>query len=214
MSVARFTPAERAYHWIYALAFIVLAVTGFILFVPWTAFAAGEAGQTTRLVHRLASVPLLAAPLLMLIACRRRFLGDLREAFTWRRDDWVSLRVLITRSYWTGDKDGLPPQGKFMAGQKLNIVFQAVTFVALGVTGLALWLGKGALPAGLMNGLVLLHALSAILATCIAIVHIYMVTTMPFTRGAIGTMFTGRMPDDLARSHHARWYEGASGKDA
>ena len=210
-TVPRFTPLERAYHWSYAAAFIVLAVTGFVLLVPWTAFSAGEAGQANRLLHRIFGVVLMVAPLLMLIFARRGFIEDLREAHTWRREDWTSLSVLLRRSYWTGDKTGLPPQGKFMAGQKLNIVFQAVYFGALAASGLVMWLGKGTVPHEIMRFMILIHTLSAIGATCFAIVHVYMVTTMPFTRGAIATMFTGRMDEGLARSHHPKWHARITG---
>jgi formate dehydrogenase subunit gamma len=195
----------RVFHWVYFASFAILAVTGFILFFPWTPFAVGEAGQAGRLLHRIFAVVLMVAPIVTLLVARRGFWRDTREGFRWGAEDRKSFGVLVRRTYWTGDATGLPPQGKFMIGQKLNIAVQVVMFGVLAVTGLVMWLGKGVLPQGLMLAMILLHALAAIAATCIAIVHIYMVTTLPFTRDAIGTMFTGKMPEDYARSHHAGW---------
>ena len=204
-TVQRFTTAERVYHWVYFIAFAILAVTGFVLLFPWTPFSAGEAGQTNRLLHRIFGVLLIVAPVVTLLVSRRGFGNDLREAFRWDRDDLRSFAVMARRTYWTGDTTGVPPQGKFMPGQKINIVAQTLLFAALAATGLVLWLAKGTAPQWLMQLMIVLHALAAIGATCMVIVHIYMVTTLPFSRGAVGAMFTGRISEDLARSHHPRW---------
>jgi formate dehydrogenase gamma subunit len=204
-TVQRFTGAERVFHWVYFVAFAVLAVTGFVLLWPWTPFSVGEAGQTNRLLHRIFGVLLMVAPVVIFLASRRGFLADLREGFRWGRDDWRSFGVMLRRTYWTNDTTGLPPQGKFMPGQKFNIIAQTLLFFVLAATGLVLWLAKGAAPAWVMLTMIVLHSLAAIGATVVVIIHIYMVTTLPYTRGAIGSMFTGRMSEDLAQSHHPRW---------
>jgi formate dehydrogenase subunit gamma len=202
----------RVHHWLYAAAFLVLVVTGAVLFLPWTSWSVAEAGQTNRLVHRIAAVVLLLVPLIPLLFARRSFLADVKIGFRWKKDDATALKVLIGKTYWNGDPTGLPPQGKFMAGQKLNILAQTVFFFAMVATGFVLWFGKGVLPQWLMQLSVLVHALSAIGAVVIALVHVYMVTLLPFTKGAIGTMFTGRMRADFARSHHAGWQPESEAK--
>lgn len=206
-TIVRFTAAERLFHWVYFVAFAVLAVTGGFLYIPWLAFTMGEAGETNRLLHRIFAVVLILAAVLPLAFSPRAFFKDLREAFTWRAEDFTSLRILFTRYYWTGSKTGLPQQGKFTAGQKLNIVMQIVGFAVLAVTGILAWIGPGILSAGVLRWSLLLHGLAAAAATCFVLVHIYMVTILPMTRSVIASMFLGTMSEEYAREHHTRWYE-------
>ena len=201
----RFSAAERVFHWTYAVAFVALLVTGAFLYLPWTAFAMGEAGETSRLLHRLFAVMLVASPLVTLAWSAHGFASDLREALTWRRDDLSALRILLTRYYWTGDARGVPPQGKFTAGQKLNIAVQMVAFGVLAATGVLLWLGKGRVPIDVLRWSVVLHALAAVASTCFVLVHVYMTVALPMTKGAIASMLLGTMDEDYAERHHPGW---------
>jgi len=98
--LVRFTRGERLFHWVNFITFVVLAVTGTFLYVPWRPYAAGEAGETSRYLHRLMAIVFIATPILtMLLSRGRGFLGDLREAFTWRAEDFRALGVLVTRTY-------------------------------------------------------------------------------------------------------------------
>ena len=203
--VVRFSAAERLFHWAYAIAFIVLALTGAVLYLPWVSLSMGEAGETLRLLHRIFAVVLLATPLLPLLLSPRGFLADLRGA-AWRFQDVRAAWVLLTRYYWTGDPRGLPPQGKFTAGQKINIAMQIVAFVVMGATGLLLWLGRGLVPLEALRWSVTLHATAAVIATCFAIAHIYMVTMLPMTRDAVATMILGTMDRHYAEEHHPGWF--------
>lgn len=156
-SVVRHGAAVRLFHWIYAVAFVVLAVTGFVLLIPWTAMATGEAGETNRFLHRIFGVVMIVAPLLTLVIAFRDFLRDLVLAFSWKRKDLVTMKVLFSRTYWTGSTEGLPSQGRFMAGQKINIATHVLIWVALVVTGLVMWFGKGVVPPGFMAFMILVH---------------------------------------------------------
>lgn len=204
--IPRFTAAERAFNWVYFVLFLVLATTGAFLYVPWFAFSIGEAGETSRLLHRLFAVAFLAVPILTLIFSREGFLADLREGLSWTAEDLKALRVLVTRYYWTGDLTGLPPQGKFTAGQKLKIGMQVLAFAVMAGTGLVQWFGRGLLPVWALRWSLVLHGAAAAVATCFVIVHVYMVTLMPFTRQTISAIFLGTVPEELARAHHPQWY--------
>jgi formate dehydrogenase subunit gamma len=203
--VVRFSAAERVFHWAYAVAFVALALTGAVLYLPAVSLATGEAGTALRLLHRIFAVILLAAPLMPLVGSRGRFVGDLRDALAWRGADVRSAWILLTRYYWTGDGRGLPPQGKFTAGQKINIAMQAIAFAVLGATGVILWLGRDVAPVGIVRWSVLLHAAAAVGATCLGIIHVYMVTMLPMTKGAVATMILGTMDARYAAEHHPRW---------
>ena len=204
--ILRFSAGERIFHWVYFLFFVVLAATGAFLYVPWPAFTVGEAGETSRLLHRIFAVGFLASPLLPLVISPRRYLRNLGEAFSWRGEDVRGLWVILTRYYWTGSQRGLPPQGKFTAGQKLHVALQFVASAVIGVTGLMLWFGPGHLSRGWLGGSVLLHGLSAVVVVCFVLVHLYMVVVHPLTNEAIAAMTLGTVSDDYARTHHPRWY--------
>ena len=204
--ILRFSAGERIFHWVYFLFFVVLAGTGAFLYVPWPAFAVGEAGETSRLLHRLFAVGFLASPLLPLVISPRRYLRNLGEAFSWRGEDVRGLWVILTRYYWTGNQQGLPPQGKFTAGQKLHVAMQFVASAVIGVTGLILWFGPGYLSRGWLGWSVLLHGLSVVVVMCFVLVHLYMVVVHPLTNEAIAAMTLGTVSDDYARTHHPRWY--------
>jgi formate dehydrogenase subunit gamma len=204
--ILRFSAGERIFHWVYFLFFVMLAGTGAFLYVPWPAFTAGEAGETSRLLHRLFAVGFLASPLLPLVISPRRYLRNLGEAFSWRAEDVRGLWVILTRYYWTGSQRGLPPQGKFTSGQKLHVAMQFVASAVIGVTGLILWFGPGYLSHGWLGWSVLLHGLSAVVVVCFVLVHLYMVVVHPLTNEAIAAMTLGTVSDDYARTHHPRWY--------
>lgn len=205
--VLRFTSAERVFHWTYFVTFVALALTGAFLYVPWRPFATAEAGETSRLVHRIFAVVFLASPVLPLIFSPRRYLRNLRDAFRWRGADLRSLWMLLTRYYWTGDAKGLPPQGRFTAGQKLHVVIQFLLSGVLAVTGLALWAYFSGLPMVGLQWSVILHGLSAVIAVCFVAIHVYMVTLHPMTNQAIAAMTLGTVFEEYARRHHPRWYE-------
>ena len=201
----RFSAPERVFHWTYFVAFVVLVATGAFLYLPWTAFTMGAAGETSRLLHRLFAVVLVVSPLVTLAWSPRDFLADLHMALTWSRDDLSALRILLTRYYWSGDDRGLPPQGKFTAGQKLNIAVQIAAFVVLAATGALLWLGRGRVPVEVLRWSVVLHALAAVASTSFAVVHVYMTVALPMTKGAVASIVLGTMDEDHARRHHPRW---------
>jgi formate dehydrogenase subunit gamma len=205
-SLLRFSAGERIFHWVYFLSFVVLAVTGAFVYVPWLAFAVGEAGETSRLLHRLFALAFLASPLLPLVISPRRYLRNLGEAFSWRAEDVRGLWFILTRYYWTGNRQGLPPQGKFTAGQKLHVVMQFMASAVIGATGLILWFGPPYLSVVWLRWSVLLHSLSAVVALCFVLVHLYMVVVHPLTNEAIAAMTLGTVSEDYARTHHPRWH--------
>lgn len=203
----RFTKGERLFHWVYFVAFAVLALTGAFLYLPWLPFSIGEAGEMSRFIHRLFAVVLMAVPILTLVFSPRGFLADLKEGLSWRGEDLRALGIFLTRYYWTGDSRGLPPQGKFTAGQKLNVTMQVLTFIVMAVTGLILWLGAGYVPIWALRWSVVLHGLAAFGVTCFVLVHIYMVTILPMTNRAIASIIVGTVSEEYAREHHPRWVE-------
>jgi formate dehydrogenase subunit gamma len=110
--VRRFGRTERALHWVHASAFLVLLVTGLVLYVPRLSEAVGRRPQVKE-VHLYTAVGWAVAVALVVA------LGD-RAAL--RR---------IPR-----------PQGRFNAGQKLNAALTAAFAFLFAVSGILLWAGE------------------------------------------------------------------------
>jgi len=206
--IKRFSASERIAHWLQFLAFTVLLGTGGFLYMPaLQAFAIGPAGEAARVAHRVAAVVFMLCPLVYLIGDSKGFFGSLRDTFTWGADDFKWLK-LAWRFYTQGtDADGIPPQGKYNAGQKLNALVQITIFILFTVTGLIMWFGHGTIPAGLFLWSVVIHDLSVTAALGFFALHLYLVAIHPFTREAITSMFEGVVTREYAKEHHTKWYE-------
>ena len=205
-TVTRFTGLERGLHFVYLLSFLTLTATGFVLFLPQLqAWAVGPAGQLNRLVHRIAALGLMGASVAYFWFGREQWRDSLRWILEWTRADRDWLRPGL-RFYWTGDRTGMPPQGKFNTGQKANAVVQGACFVVFVVTGLVLWFWGGG-PAWLARSSVILHDVAFLLSFGGFMTHFYLTLIHPHTREHAAAMVDGTIPEEDARVMYPRWYE-------
>ncbi len=207
--IKRFSASARIAHWLQFLAFTVLLGTGAFLYTSvLQAFAIGEAGTAARLSHRIAAVVFMICPLIYLIGDVRGFFDSLRAAFAWGPSDFNWLRS--GWAYYTkGSEVDIPPQGRYNAGQKLNILVQIIIFILFVVTGLIMWFGPTLLnvSANVFLWAVIIHDLSVTVALAFFFLHLYLVAIHPFTRESITAMFEGVVTREYAEEHHAKWYE-------
>lgn len=196
--VLRYVPAQRAIHWVGVGSFLVLLLTGALLVPPLGVLAAGG---WSRLLHRVAALPFLALPAAYVILLPQQARELLHESFTFRRADLAWLAGMPR--YLLGRTEGLPPQGRINAGQKLHHAATFLMFGTVSASGLALWLGKGHLgPAGLALAAIVHDASMAGLAV-LMIGHVY----FTFLYGALPAMRTGYVSEAYAREEHRAWYE-------
>jgi formate dehydrogenase subunit gamma len=216
--IPKYTLIERFGHWLHTATFVPLAITGLILYVPlFQSLAQGQAGYLVRLVHRVTAILFGLLPILYFIIEPRRFIMSIRE-FLFDRDDigWV----LNAFSYYLlGRHTAMPPQGRFNTGEKMNGLIMCVTWVVLGVTGLVMWFGKGAVsvgpfrlglvvPPGLFHWMVLMHDVTMIVAVCMFLVHLYLAVAHPLMWAGLVSMRFGVTSAAYAAEHHAKWYYG------
>lgn len=205
--IQRFSAYERVVHWLHFAAFSVLVVTGLFLYVPlFQPYTIGEAGEASRLLHRIAAVVFFAGPFLYLFLQPRRFLENVRESLTWGLDDLSWLRY-AWGYYTAGEKGQMAPQGKFNTGQKLNNVVQILGFGVFSVTGFIMWFGKEAVPAVVMQWSVLLHDLMMIIMVVFFLIHLYLVLVHPRMRESITAMVMGVVSEEFGAEHHPKWLE-------
>jgi formate dehydrogenase subunit gamma len=213
--VERYSKATRYLHWTHAVSFTLLILTGLILFVPALGFLAED--SWTRLIHRIAAVMFVIAPMIYIPLNWNRSSHGIKEAFKWGWDDIKWLKA-APRYYFLCDEDIMPPQGHMNVGQKLWWLIVLVFGSVFIITGGIMWFAKNSAPPGLLQWAVIIHDVSFIITILMFFVHIYMSVVHPLTRplkgGSWDSMVSGKMSSDFAKSHYGKWYEEVTKKES
>ena len=201
--VSRYTTAARINHWITAVSLILLALSGLALFHPSLYFLTYlfGGGQMTRIIHPWIGVVLGIS-----------FLGLFLRFFAlnfWNRDDTVWMKNL--GSVINNKEEGLPELGKYNAGQKLVFWLLSILTVLLLGSGFALWdtyfASYTTIDQKRLSAVV--HALCAIGAILIWIVHVYAAI---WVKGTMSAMTRGSVSGGWAWKHHRKWFRQEVGK--
>jgi cytochrome b subunit of formate dehydrogenase len=186
----RFTKTERAAHWLIAVAFGVMLLSGGQVPHHWS-------WTTTALdVHVGAAVVLVAGLTGLLLFGNGRALS--KTARELRRIDagdraWLSPDRILTRR-------PAPPVGRFNGGQKMNARLALLGLLGLYSTGIYLLVvGRSAFGH--------LHGPFAFLTTALIAGHIFMAVINPSTRHGLRGMTLGSVDREWAAHHFPRWVE-------
>jgi len=198
--VERFTLAERWAHWMMAISFCVLGVTGLTtLFgkhvvlpvIGYTLFAWLSA--LAKNLHNFVA-PLFIASLLVFIVM---FLKDnvyQKGDLGWFAKAW---RMFIKGEH--------VPSWRFNMGEKAYFWFGVVGLcLVLGVTGLILLFPNFDQVRATMQLASIVHAVAAMLMIALALGHIYVGTIG--VEGAFRNMADGATDEVWAKEHHELWY--------
>lgn len=206
VTVDRYSGAERANHWVTAVSLVLLAISGLAFFHPSLFFLSGlfGGGSAARMLHPWIGV-------LLFFSFTRLFLRFRRENL-WKRDDTTWLAHVGDEL--SGHEERLPEVGKYNAGQKLVFWSMSALVLILIVTGVVIWdqyfYAYTSIPAKRIA--VLVHALAAIVAILVVIVHVYAAF---WVRGTLGAMTQGVVTGGWAWRHHRKWLKELAGsKDA
>ena len=202
--VEKYSKPARVLHWVHTGAFIILFLTGLVLFIPQLSFLAED--SWTRIIHRIAAVIFVVVPLLYLIRFPKRAWHEVKGAFTWSSEDMGWLKA-APRYYFLGDEKGMPPQGAMNSGQKIWWLMVLVFGVLFVITGAVMWFAKAAAPSALLQWTVFIHDVSFIATGAMLFVHIYLGVFHPLMTEAWRSMTEGKISEEYARSHHLKWYE-------
>jgi len=208
--VERFKKRTICLHWIHTAAFLILLVTGAILFFP--GIGGPAAGGLTRLIHRIAVVFFVAIPVIYSVFNPRTALHFIKETLTWGKEDigWVEAAPL----YYFGVADEkMPPQEHVNTGQKMWQLIVLGTSVLFFVSGLIMWFFKGTVPAGLFQWCVIAHDVAFLLAFLMLLVHIYTGSIHPRMTESLRSMWDGRISKKYAKSHYGKWYDKISANE-
>lgn len=207
--IPKYTTMERFFHWGHTVTFLGLAATGMILFFPFLRpLAQGESGQFIRLMHRATAIAYGALPLIYVIVEPRRVWLSLKSVFRVSGNDLEWVKGMIPY-YLMGRHEAMAPQDRFNTGEKVNAAVIIVGSVIFAVTGLLMWFGKGIVPIGVYQALVVVHDIAMIVTVCMFIVHFYLAVVHPLMWAGLVSMRFGVTSAAYAQEHHAQWYYGA-----
>lgn len=200
----RYNANERSNHWGVALLFILAGLSGLALFHPalfWLSNLFGG-GPWTRILHPFIGVAMSVLFVLMAL----RFAG--RNKLKAHDRKWLSQ----WRKVLTNNEEGLPPVGKYNAGQKILFWTLVISMLMLTLTGIVIWRAyfSSFFAIDIIRLASLLHAFFAFVLISSIFVHIYAAI---WVKGSVGAMVSGKVSRAWARKHHRLWYDEMRKKD-
>jgi formate dehydrogenase subunit gamma len=201
--IPRYTFAERANHWIGALAYIYLLGTGLAFWSPylfWLAAIVGG-GFVARFWHPWIGLVFTVSFFWMFFQWR----GDMQVTSS-DRVWWRSIS-----HYIRNEDEALPPTGRFNYGQKLFTWGMFYSTILMLLSGVLLWF-TGSLPWNLRYlryAAILVHASVAMITIGLFLIHVYM--SVFLEKGSFGAMVHGTVTRAWARTFHRTWYDGLGG---
>jgi formate dehydrogenase subunit gamma len=190
----RFTRTERAVHWLYASAFLVLLGSGLCLYLPSLAELVGRR-PLLKTIHIYTALACLAGLILVVaVGDRSSLRTTAHELDVWDRDDRAWFRHRNT------------PQGRLNAGQKLNAIVTASFAVLFAVTGFLLWYGERDTRFRFADT-ILIHDWLMYISFFLLLGHLYLSLVHPRTRHALVGITRGWVDEEWALQHHRKWVE-------
>ncbi len=195
--ILRFKAFERFSHWLTAVSFVVLGLTGLnitfgkILLLPLIgpeAFA--SVSQAAKYVHNFTSFAFVAGLILIAVIFFRDNLLEKVDA------DWIKQGGGFIKSKHA-------PAGRFNPGEKLVYWLSVAAGVAVSASGFLLLFPFYATDIAGMQIAQVVHAVVAVLFIALILGHIYIGTLG--MEGAFEAMGTGEVDLNWAKEHHDRW---------
>ncbi|KDR41525.1 formate dehydrogenase subunit gamma [Caballeronia glathei] len=201
--IVRYTPNERTNHWITAITFVLLALSGLAMFHPAMSFLyfVLGGGQWTRILHPFVGVVMFLSFLILMLRFWHHNYLD-KDDMQWMKQVGD---VLNNR------EDRLPEIGRYNAGQKVLFFVMVACLLLLLVSGIVIWRRYFSFyfPIGIIRLASVVHAIAAWLLIIGIVVHIYAAI---WVKGSVGAMVRGTVTYGWARKHHPRWFREIIGK--
>jgi formate dehydrogenase subunit gamma len=202
--IQRYTFKERAYHWINAIAYTYLLLTGLAFFTPymyWLAYVLGGPA-TSRFWHPWVGL-IYFVTILWMQSAWKRDMKAIPQDEQWNKN---------IKAYVTQHDELMPPQERFNAGQKQFWWVMFYCTLILLVTGIIMWFPER-IPREahwLLPITVFIHSATALITIAAFILHVYM--SLLVTPGSTKAMIEGNVSVSWARTHHRLWYERITGR--
>lgn len=203
--ITRFNGLERFTHWLTAVSFVVLGLTGLnlvfgkSLLLPVIGPEAFTAiSQFGKLAHNYLSFPFVLGILLMIVLWLRNNIPSGADI------EWLKQGGGLLK------KGVHPPAGKFNAGQKLIFWLVVLGGIAVSVTGYILMFPFATTDIAGMQLAQLIHAIVSLLLVAVIIGHIYIGSIG--MEGAFDAMGSGEVDLNWAKEHHSLWVKEEIGR--
>jgi formate dehydrogenase subunit gamma len=199
--IVRYTAGTRINHWIVAISFVLLALSGLALFHPalfWLTNLFGG-GPWTRILHPFIGCVMAAAFYLLCL----KFWRDNHL----QQRDWIWLRKI--NDVVGNREENLPEVGRYNAGQKLLFFTLVACLIVLLLSGIVIWrvYFSEFFAIGVIRAAAVLHAFFAFVLICSIIVHIY---AGIWVKGSVRAMTRGWVTPGWAWKHHRAWFREVS----
>jgi len=197
----RYTGGERANHWLVAITFVMLALTGLAFFHPafYPTVQLFGGGTWARILHPYIGVVMALGFVVMVIRFWR--LNIIRA----HDRQWLKeAPKLVTEEHHV-----MPEQDKYNGGQKVLFWLLIASMLGLTLSGVLMWRAWWNLPVEIVRASVVLHAVSAFALFGLIILHIYAAI---WTRGTMRAMVYGTVNRAWAKYHHPLWYRKVTGE--
>jgi len=205
--IERFAPMDRYAHWLLAIVWATLAITGLILslgksvllpLIGYTLFS-WLAILAKNLHNFIGPILIVAVPLMFVRFIRDNGIGV--QDIKWFINIW---------GYFTGHEY---PSGKYNAGEKLVFwIVLVVLSTVLIASGLVLVFPNFNQLRSTMQLANVAHVVAAYLAISLALVHVYLGTIGMVD--AYRAMRYGYVDESWAKHHHALWYADVAAGNA
>lgn len=195
--IVRYRAPTRINHWIVAISFVLVALSGLALFhpalFPLSMLLGG--GPWTRILHPFIGLVMVVAFALLAVKMWRDNLLTSNDV-AWLKG---------MRDVLENKDEKLPAVGRFNAGQKLLFWSIVGCLGALLLTGVVIWRAYFSqfFPIGLIRLSVLAHALFGWVLICAIVVHIYAAI---WIKGSVKAMTHGKVSYGWAFKHHRAWF--------
>lgn len=195
--IVRYTAGTRINHWIVAISFVLLALSGLALFHPalfWLTNLFGG-GPWTRILHPFIGCVMAATFYLLCV----KFWRDNHM----QQRDWIWLRKI--KDVAGNREENLPEVGRYNAGQKLLFFTLVVCLIGLLLSGIVIWrvYFSELFSIGVIRAAALLHAFFGFVLITAIIIHIY---AGIWVKGSIRAMTRGVVTPGWAWKHHRAWF--------
>lgn len=195
--IVRYRASTRINHWLVAISFVLLALSGLALFHPALFWLSGlfGGGTWTRILHPFIGV-FMAIAFAVLAATVGRANRLERRDGQWLRG-W--------RDVVANREENLPEVGRYNAGQKLLFFLIVLCLVTLLLSGIVIWRAYFSLlfPIGLVRLAAVAHAVAATVLICAIVVHVYAAI---WVKGSVRAMTRGTVSPGWAWKHHHAWF--------
>lgn len=195
--IQRYTAGQRMNHWLIALTFILLTVSGLALFHPafyWMSNLLGG-GTWSRILHPFIGVLMFVCFFVFAI---RMFCHNMMKSHDWK---WLGSFTSVIKK----EHDKVPLAGRYNGGQKILFFLMVISMLVLLATGAVMWreFFTFFFPIEIVRLASLLHAVFAFLLILGIIVHIY---AGIWVKGSVRAMTRGTVTPGWAWKHHRLWF--------